>query len=448
MKLYDKSLSTVYEQGRPINLWGMFFPKLLELFSAALLGSVYSLLLANFDEEAAVAVSVSSQIQTILSYLLLIFCNGHQITANIYLGANNRKAAGISASSSLAVSIILSLAAGLILSFFPKPFMQLMHLEGKAFEYGCTYLSIGMAFSVFSVFRSCFNAFLISVGRVKCVLLVTILGNVLSIAFGYIVLFRPFETPLYGVSGVAIGAGLASVFCAVVSGIFVIGYKCPMEPRIEFSAILQTGKIGLPGSMCSIAYVFSQTVASSMISSLGLTMISAKVFANNILSFIPLFSLAVGQSGKILIGRYKGQENHTCAEKLLAQNIILALMLNLPLIVVICIFCHPLFSLFTKDPVTLALIGKIVFIDILVEAGRAVNHIIEPALVAVGDVRFVTILSTISCWAISIGGGWLLGVVLGIGIAGFWIAFAADELFRVCGYLLRWRTGHWKNIKI
>jgi Na+-driven multidrug efflux pump len=69
-------------------------------------------------------------------------------------------------------------------------------------------------------------------------------------------------------------------------------------------------------------------------------------------------------------------------------------------------------------------------------------------LVAVGDVKFVTVLSTISCWTISIGLGWLLGVILKMGITGFWIAFAADELFRVCGYLLRWRTGNWKSIKI
>lgn len=79
---------------------------------------------------------------------------------------------------------------------------------------------------------------------------------------------------------------------------------------------------------------------------------------------------------------------------------------------------------------------------------REVNHILEPSLVAVGDVKFVTMLSTVSCLAISIGLGWLLGVMLGMGIIGFWIAFAADELFRACGYLLRWRTGQWKGIII
>ena len=159
MKLYDKTLSTVYEEGRSINLWNIFFPKLMELVSVNLLGSIHSMLLANFDQEAAVAVSVGSQVVSILLSVFCIFSTGHLIVSSIHLGAKDRTAAGISACSVLTASTVISLIAGILLAAFPQPFMRLMHLEGKAFQYGCTYFSIMMGFSVVSVWISCFNSF-------------------------------------------------------------------------------------------------------------------------------------------------------------------------------------------------------------------------------------------------------------------------------------------------
>lgn len=448
MKLYDKTLSTVYEQGRTINLWNIFFPKLTELVSISLLGSIHSMLMANFDQEAAIAVSVGSQLVSIIQSIFCIFSTGHLIVSSIYLGANDRASAGTSASSVLAISIVLSLIAGILLAALPQPFMRLMHLEGKAFQYGCTYFSIMMAFSVISVMISCFNSFLVSIGQAKCVLIINLIRNVLSVIFGYIILFRPFSIPLHGVSGVAIGRVLSQAISVVIAVVFVLRCKCPMKRNLSCEAILRAGKIGLPGSMGGLAYGFSQIVASSMISSLGLAMISAKVFANNILGFVTPFSYSVAEGNSILMGRYKGQNNYKCADMLFKQNLSLAVFMNVILVILIYIFCIPLFSLFTKDAEVLKLIEQVVFVDIFVEAARAVNHIAERSLTANGDVRFVTILSTTSCWAISIGLGWVLGILLDIGIIGFWIAFAADEFIRCCGYLLRWRSGRWKSIKL
>lgn len=448
MKLYDKALSTLYEEGKPINLWGIFFPKLFELITTILLGSVHSMLLSNFDQEAAVAVSVGSQVVAIIQGLLCIFPNGHLILSSIYLGAKDRKSAGISACSTLAISIFLSVLAGILLAAFPQPFMQMMHLNGKAFEYGCTYFSIMVGFSVFAVGISCFNSFLISIGQVKCVLAINLVRNILSVAFGYIVLFRPFETPLYGVSGAAIGRVLSQMLCLLLGLFFVVKCKCPMVYKVQGKAILRAGKIGLPGSMGSLSYSFSQTVSSSMISSLGFATISAKVFANNILGFITPFSYAVSEGNSILIGRYKGQGNYDNAERLFKQNLLLAICMNVLLVLLVCLFRHSLFSLFTTDPETLRLIEQIVLIDIFVEAARAINHIAERSLTATGDVRFVTAVSTASCWVVSIGLGWFLGIKAGLGLTGFWLAFAADEAVRCCIYLLRWRSGRWKNIKI
>ena len=48
-------------------------------------------------------------------------------------------------------------------------------------------------------------------------------------------------------------------------------------------------------------------------------------------------------------------------------------------------------------------------------------------------------------WGIGVCGAWLLGVKLGYGLPGVWVAMAADEWTRGLAMLWRWRSGAWKT---
>jgi Na+-driven multidrug efflux pump len=45
-------------------------------------------------------------------------------------------------------------------------------------------------------------------------------------------------------------------------------------------------------------------------------------------------------------------------------------------------------------------------------------------------------------------GAWLLGVHLGLGLVGVWIAMASDEWIRGIIMLLRWRSGVWRRMAL
>ena len=105
-------------------------------------------------------------------------------------------------------------------------------------------------------------------------------------------------------------------------------------------------------------------------------------------------------------------------------------------------------SLFTSNTEIIDAAGKIFLIDLFVQLPRAINNISESSLSANGDVRITFITSTLSCWLGSVALSYLLCVVLGWGLAGLWIAFAADETFKSIVYIIRWRSGRWRNINI
>ena len=55
---------------------------------------------------------------------------------------------------------------------------------------------------------------------------------------------------------------------------------------------------------------------------------------------------------------------------------------------------------------------------------------------------------TSSNWGVSVLGAWFLGVWLGLGLVGVWVAMAADEWLRGIVMLRRWRSGVWRRMTL
>lgn len=88
------------------------------------------------------------------------------------------------------------------------------------------------------------------------------------------------------------------------------------------------------------------------------------------------------------------------------------------------------YGIFTGSEQVLALCKWVMLVEIPLEIGRAVNIVMCRALQACGDIRFPITICVISAWTVSVGGGFLLSQVLGLGLVGLWIGQAADECIR------------------
>ena len=82
----------------------------------------------------------------------------------------------------------------------------------------------------------------------------------------------------------------------------------------------------------------------------------------------------------------------------------------------------------------------------LLEPGRTFNLVVINALLAAGDARYAVLAGTASMVLVLGSDSWLLGVEmglgLGLGLVGVWLAYAADERLRG---LLMWRR--WARLK-
>jgi Na+-driven multidrug efflux pump len=211
-------------------------------------------------------------------------------------------------------------------------------------------------------------------------------------------------------------------------------------------------KVSVPSAGESFSYSISQIVILSIINIIGLTLTAAaptaKTYTNIMLQFSFIFTSSITQAMQIMLGRYLGARDVENAEKLINKTLSLSIISSVVISAIQAILSGFIFSLFTKDKEVIRLCQYIMWIEIALEIGRAINITLVRALQTSGDVFFPTILAVIFCWAVAVVGSYVFGVVFKMGIVGVWIAMSIDELCRGFIFIIRLKKGKWKKMNL
>lgn len=109
------------------------------------------------------------------------------------------------------------------------------------------------------------------------------------------------------------------------------------------------------------------------------------------------------------------------------------------------ICAEPIMSLFTDDPEMVAIVAKLLAIDIVLEIGRATNLVFGNALKTSGDALFPVIIGAIFMFLCTVCGTYFFGIRLELMVVGAYIALALDECTRAVAMFLRWQSGKWRE---
>jgi len=449
---YGKRMKHSQTPEGELTLSSLFFPFFIEMVLINMIGTVNTLALSHYSDHAVAAVGAASQLMGMIFTFYGVISAGASIVISQNLGAKNNERAANAAMISILFSAALSILLGAFLSIFAHPILAAMQLKDDLLTQATTYFHICIAFSFFQAVNSSLSGILRSYGRPKVAVKVSIFMNIINAILNYIVVFRPFETPLSGVKGIAIsavisqGSGLLLMSILFIRTSLKIHFSKSVFQHLDI--ILKILKIGVPGGLTSLSYSLSQVISTSIIATLGATAITSKIYLENIFFYVYVMGLALGQSTSILISRLVGAQKFDHAYQLNKRNLKIAVCCNIILSLCICLFGGHIIRIFTDDPEIIRIAKKIMFIDLFVEIGRGFNHIEGNSLRGAGDVMFPMVVSITSCWIMSILFSYLLGVKLELGLLGCWIAFSMDELFRGTLFFKRWRSRKWTTKSI
>lgn len=448
MKIYDKELSTIHENNKKITLVSLTVPKFFELLSISFIGTVNTALLSDYSQDAVSAVSIACSLLNYFVTFINILIIGGSFVQGYELGRSSRKTAEQVVGTSILSTLVFSALIGIVLSVFSRPLLHFMNAKGIVLEYAVTYFKVCMYVLPISLLQQLMTAFLICNGCSVEAFLVQLINNILNYLLCRVALTHGLSVLPGGVLGVSIARAAAQTIALIAATSFYLLRKCPFSLRFSFSAFKRIIKLGLPGGMQNTSYHFSQALTTAMIVSLGTASVNAKVYAANILSYISIFSYAVGNSAGTLTSRFKGRGELDRIKAFCVQNLRITVILNLLLSVFAFLLRRQLLTVFTSDTEILRLAEPIMLADIAVEIARAFNHIYEPMLSAGGDTKSPFIVSFLTCWLFGVLLAYLLGIRCALGILGCWIAFAVNEASKAITYAAIWRKGKWQSKKI
>ncbi len=430
-----------------LTLFKLFLPIMIEYLLRYLMNTVSVFIMGRVSDDAVAAIGVANQVLEMFILFYMVISIGASVVINQNLGAGNERRAEQASVAGLYVGGAVAVLIGIVIAVSATPLVRIMQLEEALVPMGASYLRIVMGISVFQAVMTVAMSECRAHGNTLYPVIASLVMNVVNALMGYIVVFRPFETPLRGVPGIAWGRIIAeAVSCALM-----ICFLKKVTPKTRYSNIREINlsvvkdvvKIGMPSGVQYYSYSMTQAVTTAILAMLGSATLSAKIYVYNIVYYAYLLGMALGQANGLLAGRLVGQGKFDRVRKMTVRNLFITVTINVVFTMTLALLRYPLLGIFTSSSEIIALGASVMFIDVIVEIGRGMNHTFEEALINAGDVRFPMVTTLCTTWGLSVVFSYVLGVRCGLGLPGCWIAFAMDEFVRGTIYAFRWRSGRW-----
>lgn len=423
-------------------LFSLAWPLFIELLLGIAVGMVGTLLAARVSDAAGAAFALANHVSATLFILFRIIGAGVSVVVTQSLGGGRRDQAQALSRAALGASSWIGGIAGGAALVGAGPLLRLMNAPAEVLPLALPFL---MALAP-ALLLDAWNASMASVMRAhlrtRDTLAVLVTMQLVQLALAI---------PLMGWLGLP-GFALALVLSrALALGLHLWLWRARLDihpawgdwwrlPRRELAAVLH---IGLPGAAENIAYRLAFMVSVAVAGQLGATALATHSYASQLMYFVLLFGLATGFAAEIVVGHMIGAGQLHAAHRLVRRALARGLVVSVAVATTAALASPWLLRLFTADPAIIVAGTTLMWLTVILEPGRTFNLVVINALRAAGDARYPVMVGAGSMLIVLAGGSWLLGQVMGLGLVGLWIAYAADEWIRGLLMWRRWATHGW-----
>ena len=428
----------------------MSLPIFVELLLQLLVGNIDQFMISKYSQEAVAAIGNGNQIMNIVIVVLNVMSVSKTILISQYLGAKNKSKGSEVSTASLLISSVFSILITILVILFNKQLFMWLKVPNEILAETSRYTVIIASFVLIQGIYMTINSILRSYALMKEVMYVSILMNMINIIGNAILINGLFGAPRLGIVGAAISTNFSKCIGLIAVTIILIK-KVDVKISLKYlkpfpiDTIKKLLFIGLPSGGESLSYNLSQMIILKVVNIFGTSVIATRVYGNMLANVCYVYSLAIGQATQVVIGYLIGAGREDEVENRVWSVSVISLVVSLAVTILIYFNSDAVFGIFSKDRVVLALGKKIIFIEIFLEIGRAINIVMTKCLIAAGDVYYPVLTTLTFSWVVAVGGSYILGVKLGLGLQGVWLAMMMDELIRAVIFAIRFKSCKWKN---
>ncbi len=405
-------------------------------------------MVSHVSDGAVAALGVANQVIVLFMIAFNFIGIGTSVVITHHLGAHDRAGADRIAGNAIAVNTWLGAAFSAAVFFFALPMLRAMQLPADLMKYALPFLT----WMGGSLFLESMNISIAAVLRAhhhtRDAMLVVLGQNLLNVAGNCITLFGLLGCPHLGVFGVAL-SGIFSRCVSCVALWILLDYRIHRRLRLrDFVSISRDNvgrilHIGLPAAGEQMCYMTAFMVVTTFVARMGSSSLAVQSYCLQIQRLAMLFSFAIGLGTEIMIGHLVGAGLLEEAYHRLLKSLRTGLLVVAGATVVVATLGPWLLGRFSHDPAIVAGGTVLLRIAVVLELGRVFNIIVISSLRATGDAWFPIQMAVMSMWIVMVGCAWLLGVRLGLGLPGIWIALLLDEWTRGLLMYRRWKSRRW-----
>ncbi|MCP5040607.1 MAG: MATE family efflux transporter [bacterium] len=427
------------------------WPAVLGNLLMSLVGIVGIKIVGSLGAQAVAAVTTGHRIFFIAQGIMMALSAGTTAMVARAWGAGDREEAGRVTRASVILSALLAVALAIPCIVFAEQMVGVFQLDSETLVQAADFLRLvsifNLGFAIVMVLGSAIRA----AGDTITPLWIGAATNVVNVFLVYGMVYGRFGFPEMGVRGAALAAGLSFTLGALISlvmwlkGWLLVGVGSGSSLSRE--RVGQLFRIGAPAGVEQLIFQVGFVAFLYIVSFYGTAPYAAYGIGVQLLSlsFVIGFGFAIAASTHV--GQRLGAKDPEGAAHSGWRAMWLSIAAMTAIGAVIISTAELTASLMIDDPEVIRL--TVVFIYILgaVQPLMAIEAALGGALRGAGDTRFPMLVTL--CGLIVVRGSVAaIGAYLGVSVEWIFAALIADYVVKALMLVLRFRSDHWKRIKI
>ncbi len=428
-------------------------PMVLEMAMESLFAVVDVFFVAKIGVEAVTTVGLTESVVTIVYSLAWGIAMAATAMVSRRIGEEKPEEAAKAAVQAIWLALALGVLLGVAGFLFAEDVLRLMGADDNVLKTGINYTRIAFASNIIILMLFLLNGIFRGAGDAAIAMYSLWIANAVNIVLDPLLIFGIGPFPEMGVTGAATATAIGRSV-GIAFQLFILFNGRSIVPiawrhlKVHWGIIKRLANVSATGAgqfiIASASWIFLMRI----ISLSGSEAVAGYTIAIRIIVFTILPSWGLANAAATLVGQNLGAGHPERAEASVWKAAWYNTAFLLTVSVLFFSFAPWLIRLFNQDPevvkagvLSLRIIctGYIFF---------GFGMVVTQAFNGAGDTRTPTLLNLLCFWAIEIPAGYLLGVTLGLGLAGVCWAVAGSETLLAVLSILLFKRGKWKDVKI
>lgn len=428
-------------------------PIMIEQTFVMLLGTFNTMMAGHIGEEAVSAIGMVDSINNMFISFFAALSVGATVVVAQQIGQEKPKKANETAKQAIISGVIVALTITILLWIFR---LQLINkLYGSAEELvkvnAKLYLEFTLLTYPFIAIEQIANGILRGCGDTKTPMKITMFMNVINIILGYVLIFGLdfLNIPSFGITGAALAIAIARlvgtllIMIVLFRGSKIIKLKKIYPFKFDFKIQKDIFNIGIPAGMEQVIFNTGKLIVQVFIVTMGTTSIAANAIGNSIAIIINVPGNALCLAATTLVGQYVGRDDIKGAKNTLIYLVKFGTIALVTLGILFIPIAPWLSSLYTDSQEVINLSSKLIATNGIALIAWSMSFILSSGLKGAGDTRYTMLTAFIGMWIFRIFIGYILGIILNVGLVGIWIAMYIDWFVRGTMYCVRLKGNKW-----